>query len=246
MSIESDKLVIARLSDAVKMTDIKNIPSFLGFLNEREFSVCKSTLDKQRIKYAFFGGYADALRVFIAVLPDWADEVQFPFSCLKISFKSQYSLSHRDFLGAFMALGIEREKLGDILVKEGEAYVFVSNSIEQYCIQNISKIGSVGVDVSVFEGQIHVEQSFEEILKTIASDRADCVVAALCNLSREKAKDFILSGNLIVNHVICESVTMKIKSSDVLSVRGKGKFIVSAIEDKTKKGRLKLNLKKYI
>ena len=246
MSIESDKLCLARLSDAIKMADIKNIPSFLGFLNEREFSICKSFLEKEHIKHSFFGGYSDALRVFVAVLPDWADDVRFPFVCLKFEFKSTYSLSHRDFLGTIMSLGIERDKVGDILVSEGNAFVFVSKSVSDFCIENISKVGGVGVSISLYEGEVLRNQGFEEISTTIASDRADCVVGAICNLSRERAKEFILSGNLIVNHIICESITMKIKNNDVLSLKGKGKFIVLNLDDKTKKGRTKLILNKYL
>ena len=246
MSIESDKLVIARLSDAVKMTDIKNIPSFLGFLNEREFSLCKSYLEKERVRFSFSGGYSDAERVFIGILPDWADEADFPFSCLKLSYKQEYNLSHRDFLGTLMSLGIERDKVGDIVVREGESFVFVSDTVVKFCTENIAKVGGVGVEISLYNGNLDVGIKFEEILKTIASNRADCVVGAICNLSRVRAKEFIISGNLIVNHIICENVTKSVKTGDVLSVRGKGKFIVSSIDEKTKKGRLKLSLKKYL
>ena len=247
MSIESDKLLSARLSDAIKMTDIKNIPSFLGFLNEREFSYCKSYLSKEHIKHSFFGGYDNAEKVFIAILPDWADEeVDYPFCTLKFTYKKEYRLSHRDFLGSLMALGIERDKVGDILVCEGVCYAFVAESVKKYCLENITKVGSVGVDVCITNEKVIALREFEEVSKTIASSRADCVVGAICNLSREKAKEFILSGNLIVNHIVCESVTKEIKSGDSLSVRKHGKFIVISIDEKTKKGRLKLSLKKYL
>lgn len=246
MSIEADKLVIARLSDAVKMTETKNIPSFLGFLNEREFSVCKTYLESNRIKFSFYGGYDNADRLYISVLPDWADEADYPFDCLKFEFKKEYTLSHRDFLGALMSLGIERDKIGDILVKQGKAYAFVSKSVADYCIESISKIGRIGVSVGFTDEKVTADVRFEEIQKTIASNRADCVVGAICCLSREKAKEFILNGNLIVNHIICESITKEIKTGDVLSLRKKGKYVVFSINEKTKKGRLKLSLKKYI
>ena len=246
MSIEANKLVIAKLSDAVKMTDTKNIPSFLGFLNEGEFSVCKTYLERERIKYSYYGGYSEADRVYIAILPDWADETDYPFSCLKFTYKKEYSLTHRDFLGALMSLGIEREKIGDILVNKGVAFVFVSDSIVKYCIDNITKVGSIGVKIEVTDEKVIFDIKFEELNKTIASNRADCVIGAVCNFSREKAKEFILSGNLIVNHTICESITKEINNGDVLSVRKFGKFIVCSIDEKTKKGRLKLSLKKYI
>jgi len=245
MSIDSDKLVIARLEDAIRMAETKSIPSFLGFLNSYEFSVCKSMLDKNHIKYIFSGGFNDAERVYISILPDWADDVEFPFTALKFEYKSIYSLSHRDFLGTLMSLGIERDKVGDIIVNSGEAFAFVSNKIAPFCIENITKVGGVGVKVSIFDGEVCSNTDFEIISKTVASDRADCVVGAICNFSREKAKEFILSGNLIVNHIVCESISKTICTDDVLSIRKFGKFVVLSIDEKTRKDRNKLILKKY-
>ncbi len=246
MAIESDKLIFARIKDAIRMTELKNIPSFLGFLNELEFSICKTFLDKERINHSFFGGYDDAERVFVAILPEWAETVEYPFSCLKFSYKNIYELSHRDFLGAIMSLGIERDKVGDIIVKNGETFVFVCKSIERFCLENISKVGSVGVEISLFNDNVEIDRKFETIYKTVASNRADCVVGAICNFSREVAKECISSGNLVVNHIVCENATKLIKKDDVLSIRKKGKFIVCEIDEKTKKGRLKLTVKKYI
>ena len=145
-----------------------------------------------------------------------------------------------------MSLGIERDKIGDIVVNKGESFAFVSKTIADFCMENIRKVGGVGVEVSVFDGEVSKNVNFEIITKTIASNRADCVVAAICNCSRENAKEFILSGNLIVNHILCESVTKQICTNDVLSVKRQGKFIVESIDEKTKKGRNKLILKKYV
>ena len=246
MSIDSEKIVSARLEDAIRMAETKNIPSFLGFLNNYEFSVCKSILDKRYIRYSFSGGFDEAERVFISILPDWADSVEFPFVALKFEYKSIYNLYHKDFLGTLMSLGIERDKIGDIVVKQGEAFAFISSKIASFCVENITKVGGVGVVVSVFEGEFDFDLKFETLTKTIASNRADCVVGAICNFSREKAKEYILSGNLIVNHVVCESISKTICKDDVLSIRKFGKFIVLSIDEKTKKGRNKLILNKYI
>ena len=246
MSLESDKLIFARIKDAIRLTELKNIPSFLGFLNNLEFSICKSYLDKEKIKFSYFGGYDEAERVYIAILPDWVEKADYPFVCLKFSYKSIYELSHRDFLGALMSLGIERNKIGDIIVKNGESFVFISESLMSFCLDNITKVGTVGVEISICEDEIVIDRKFDIIHKTIASNRADCVVGAICNFSREKAKEYILSGNLVVNHIVCENVTKQINKDDVLTIRKKGKFIVCEIDENTKKGRLKLTVKKYI
>lgn len=246
MSINSDNLIKAKLSDAVEMMELKNIPSFLGFLNEREFSVCKSILEKGGIKYSYFGGYESADRVYLAILPDWAQSVEYPFRALKISLKMSKPLSHRDFLGTVMSLGISREKVGDILCFEDKAIVFVSDSIASFCKDNISCVGGVGVEVEITDEKIEFSPNFEEIRTVIASERADCVIGGITHLAREKAKNFILSGNVIVNHTLCESITAKIKAGDVLSVKGYGKYIIDSIDDKTRKGRTVLICKKYL
>ncbi len=246
MSLDSDELLKARLEDICNETYTKNIPTFLGFLNEVEFSVCKTMLDSNHIKYTFWGGYDQAVKKYVCVLPDWADTADFPFSCIRFDFNSNYSLSHRDFLGKLMSMGLSREKIGDIIVNEGNAFVFLANSIASFCVDNISKVGSVGVSASVCEGPECHTKEFLSIRKVVSSKRADCVVSAICNFSRQKAKEFILSGKLIVNYKVCENISQLVNTSDVLSVRGYGKFIVNCIDKTTKKERIVLELDKYM
>ncbi len=246
MSINSDNLIKAKLSDAVKMMELKNIPSFLGFLNEREFSACKKNLENRHIKYSFYGGYENASRVFIAVLPDWEDKPDFPFKTVKFLIKAEKNLTHRDFLGTIMSLGISREKVGDILVKNNTAYAFVSESVAEFVVQNVIKVGGAGVEVEFADEIPDFSPEFEEYRKVVASNRADCVVGGITNLSREKSKNLILGGNLIVNHLACASVTVKINSGDILSLKGYGKFIIENIDEKNKKGRIVLKYKKFL
>ncbi len=246
MSFDSDELLKARLKDICSQTNIKNIPTFLGFLNEVEFSLCKSILEANHIKHTFWGGYDQAVKKYICILPDWAHTADFPFSCVRFDFNSNYSLSHRDFLGKLMSMGLSREKIGDIIVNEGNAFVFLANSIASFCVDNISKVGSVGVSASVCDApEIHTKE-FLSIRKVVSSKRADCVVSAVCNLSRQKAKEFILSGKMIVNYKVCENTSQIICDSDVLSLRGYGKFIVKSTSGTTKKDRIVLELDKYI
>lgn len=246
MSFDSDEFLKARLKDICSVTNTKNIPSFLGFLNEAEFSLCKTILDSNHVKYTFWGGHDQAAKKYICVLPDWAHTADFPFSCVRFDFNSNYSLSHRDFLGKLMSMGLSREKIGDIIVNEGNAFVFLANSIASFCVDNISKVGSVGVSVSVCDTpEIHTK-GFLSIRKVVSSKRADCVVSAICNISRQKAKEYILSGKLIVNYKVCENISQSISNLDVLSLRGYGKFLVKSIDKTTKKERTILELDKYI
>lgn len=246
MSFDSDELLKARLKDICNETNNKNIPSFLGFLNEAEFSICKTILDSNHIKYTFWGGYEQAVKKYVCVLPDWADTADFPFCCVRFDFNSNYSLSHRDFLGKLMSMGLSREKIGDIIVNEGNAFVFLANSIASFCVDNISKVGSVGVSVSLCDEPEIRQKEFLSIRKVVSSKRADCVVSAVCNLSRQKAKEFILSGKMIINYKVCQNISQPVADSDVLSLRGYGKFVVKSTSGTTKKDRIVLELDKYI
>ena len=90
------------------------------------------------------------------------------------------------------------------------------------------------------------EREYKDVFDTVASPRLDCIVAALANLSREKAKALIVSGQVMVNHIPEERTDITVGEGDVVTVRSYGKFRIESLADKTKKDRYKLIAKKYI
>ena len=125
----SDNLLIAKAHDAAVQTAKQNRPHFVGFLSENEsaavLAYVKSAAYRNEFgngeKYAFFGGHDNAERLIFAALPDWAesaDDITFPITAVKCSHRPGFSLSHSDYLGALMSLGIERDRVGDIIVGE--------------------------------------------------------------------------------------------------------------------------------
>ena len=111
---------------------------------------------------------------------------------------------------------------------------------------DISKIGRVGVDISDGINAPLPEAVFEETAVVVASLRSDCVVSALSGLSREKSADFIRAGNLTLNYESCGSVSKLLAQGDIISLRGYGKFVLCDEGVQTKKGKLRITLKKYI
>ena len=241
------ELIASRTADAVRLCDNGSFPKFFGFLRTEETSLVKSTADKLACRYAFFGGYPSAERVYFGAFPDWRDsfEEYFPISALTFRFREEDSLSHRHFLGTFMSLGITRESVGDILIEKGRAVAFFSKDVKTYVKENVTKVANVGVTISEdFELPLPGMSGFETITDTVASARLDCIVAALAKCSRNQAAELI-EGKLVSVNSICTEKTVKtIQSGDTITVRGKGKFIIESLDGRTKKDRIILIIKK--
>ena len=226
-----NELLKARIDDAVRIA--RRAPHFIGFLDPGERAEAEDYIKwNNQAEFMFFGGYEDAERSFLGVFPD---------------YKPQYELSHRDFLGSLMAQGITRSSLGDILIEKGRAVIFIKEELQDYIMTNISKIGKVGVTLTPgFEGELPVSHHFQEMSGVIASMRLDCIVAFLAGVSRDKAATLISSGLVTLNYREATSNSAAVNESAVISIRGKGKFIVDTIGPQTKKGRTIIKCRKYI
>jgi RNA-binding protein YlmH len=146
-----------------------------------------------------------------------------------------------------MALGIERDTVGDIIPLEKTATVFVNESISDFVISQIDKISSAGVVVERDEAaNVQVELKFLEKSETIASNRLDCVISALINCSRGKAVEIIESGFVSVDGIEALKSTKCLTKGSKITVRKIGKFVVDGISDTTKKGRIVLKYRKYL
>lgn len=241
-------LLNARISDAV-VSASSGAEKYLGFLGISGASEALKAAEKAGVECRLFGGYDGAERTYAAFLPEWMDpsDAKFPISAVTFSFRECDSLSHRDFLGTLMGLGIERDTVGDILIEKGRAVVFVSNSILKFVLSECDRVGRVGVKLSEgAEFPFPGKGSFEEMSVTVASDRIDAVVAAICKCSRANSVSLISDGNVFINGIEVMKTTVSVKEKSNITVRGYGRFIIDSFAGSTKKGRLKINVKKYI
>ena len=157
------------------------------------------------------------------------------------------NLSHRDYLGALMGLGIERSKIGDILPEENGVlcHIFIAVELQDYIAYNFTNAGNYGISlafISLNDLMINRKTMLKESRKTVASLRLDCILAAALNLPRGKAADFIHAGKVTVNWEICENAARALKEEDVLSVKGFGRIYICRVEGMTKKGRIAIIL----
>lgn len=247
---DEGKLLDAKLRDAAFLADKRNTPQFTFFLDERERSYAEGRLRNFKdIEAVFWGGYENAERLCAGIFPcgQEVDETYFDISALTANFRKDVTLTHRDFLGTLMSLGLKREVIGDILVEEGRCVFFVKRDVEQYIIEQMCKVGGEGVSLSSgYEFPLPAGAKFENISSTVASARLDCIVKALTNTGRDAACTLIRAGRVTLNYNEELSSSAAVADGAKISVRGYGKFIIDQIGPQTRKGRLSLKARKYI
>lgn len=212
--------------------------------------------------YAFFGGYDGAERARLFCLPDYmlygetdpysaaVSAAEDFISVLRVTGSGYRELSHRDFMGSILSLGIKRGVLGDIIT-DGDAhgaYVFCDGKIAPFIAENLTKIASdtVRAEITALPHDFRVERKREPLSDTVASPRADAVVSALVRVSRERAKEIIAAGSVEVNYETLVKPDAEIAEGDIVSVRGSGKFLIVGIDELTRRGRIRLFAEKYI
>lgn len=240
--IAEDKLLLDKAYDAIYLAERRNIPRFLGFLNEHESLYVRQHLPKSA-DITFFGGYPDAVRLMMGAS---ADEDSFPITALEFCYREQDDLRHRDFLGALMAMGIRRDTLGDILTGKGRTVIFVRDDIVPFLLSDVDKIGRVGVKVGYADvDDLPIPDDIEELLFTLSSLRLDAFVAAAAHLSRDKAARLIKNELVMVDHVTDTEVSSQLKEGMTVTIRKHGKYVLTELRGTSKKGKLRLSVKHY-
>ncbi len=256
-----EKMFSARIEDLIRKADEKNVPCFTDFLTGRECEIVKTAALKFGAagRVVLFGGFDDAERRMAGFFPDYyfyadikPEELypEFPVKLLRIECSGFREHTHRDFLGSLLSLGVERCVIGDIIVAEKgfSADVFVIDRIAGYIAEELRLVGHDGVKVSVLEYSEAMTQNlrFEEISCTCASLRIDGVLSEVIGISRDKAEKALLSENVCLNYRSVTEKSREVKTDDVISVRGFGKFRISAIGDTNRRGRIRFTVQKYI
>lgn len=238
-----------QIKDAVRLSYLRGKPYFIGFLTSEELQLTIQELTAQDVKsYFVWGGFKGSERCLVGFIPPGFElrPEQFPIKSVKIQFPKQYELSHRDFLGALMSLGIKRSCVGDILISSGSAYVMLKSEISDYVISQLQKIGRVGVKLSCEEVPDLVFKDDIDLLNvTVSSLRLDNIISAVYNLSREKSSQAIKSGIVSVNHIIKQTLAYTVKQGETIVLKGRGKCVLEEMIGESKKGRKRLIIKKY-
>ena len=197
-----------------------------------------------------YGGGADSQRKIAAFARDEQlfDTADFPIVIVKAVYDTRFlqePLNHRDFLGALMHLSIRREMLGDIVVGDGEAYLFVQEKSASCVLRELDRVKRASVTLSVVEScPLSAAPTFTESVVTVSSMRLDCVVTQLMRCGRNTAADAIRQGLIRIGDAAAEKPDRMLKEGDELSIRGHGKYRIGAAAS-TRKGRLAVTILKY-
>ena len=195
-----------------------------------------------------YGGYDMAERV-VAGFGEDIENSDFPIKCLVISpvmRKFADKLSHRDFLGSLMNLGIKREMLGNIIVSDNCGYLLCLEQIADYIKNNLTRIKHTSVSVKEVDSlPENIIKEPEPVELVVSSLRLDVLISAVYKLSRSEASKLFSSGKIFVNSKLTENTSYQLKENDIISVRGFGRFIFSEQLRKTKKDRLIVEIRKY-
>jgi RNA-binding protein YlmH len=173
----------------------------------------------------------------------------FPVVCLCIASRGKFStpLTHRDYLGAVLNLGIARPMIGDIRIAENRAFMFCKNEIAPFIQEQLSMVGHTAVSCQMVQNTDDIpQQQYEIFSRSIASARLDNVVAAMTGKARGKAAELITQGKVVVDSTERSTVSYICKDGSIISIRGYGKFRLEIPEfSLTRKGKQKIQIYKY-
>lgn len=255
---EQEVVFKKRLQDLSRMAYFRNTTTFTDFLDLNELHIVHSFRpEESEIKIRFFGGYEGAERQIAAFLPDalsfeeeYENLIPYPIECIRISASAKkYSekLTHRDFLGALVHLGIDRSKLGDIVIKEESAYVFCHEQMTEFLMQNLTRVRHTNITIQKITNPKDLPKpELKPIQGTVASVRLDSMIALAFSTSRSSMLGLIEGGKVFVNGKMVVSNGHPLKDGDIVSVRGYGKFGFSGETRMTKKGRCSVTVYLYV
>lgn len=261
--IADDKILLSFLEEkAIKCSDC-NMITCSRFLDMHERSLASSLKLPQCIKRIFYGGFEDSERTVAVFFPDYAEvnssedaERYFesypedcPIKILEIT-KDKFSkpLGHRDYLGAVMGLGVNRDVTGDIIVNDMGCFMAVAENMADYIAENMSKAGRGTLTIKVkYPSEIKnlTKQEGMPDSFTVSSPRLDSIIKNGFGVSRDVAAESIEHGLVFVNDLECVKPDKKINNGDKITFRHKGRIIIENCDELSKKGRNIVKILKF-
>ena len=260
---EEDKILVAKILDKIQYASQKNQIQTTDFLDGYQQKIAQKVL--QQVKYQegiFYGGYEEAERKMLFLFPeklfallkeklqeDKMIQKEMKAITIKLPNDLKGKYRHRDYLSGIMKLGIKREKIGDILVREDGADILVQEEMLTYLLSNLSELTRfqkaeiLAKEISEIEV---VPIQLEEITILVSQLRLDVVVSELVHTSRTKVEEIIMQERVLVNYETKTKNATMLQVGDLLTIRGKGKFKVGEVICQTTKGKLRVKVERYM
>ena len=251
--MEERELTRKRLSELLKKSESAPYFIFTDFLGLMEQAIFHEIKKEYRgAKYSLFGGAEGTERVMIRFgdAQELGYEEPFPIVTVKaepVSMKFAERLTHRDFLGSTLALGIERSVLGDIIIRDNIGYIFVKEDMAEYIVDSLTRVRHTDVKLSVVDALPEGELYKTERRKLQAvGERVDALIAKLFSISRDDSLALFKKGLVFADGRQLVSPSYIPKENELISVRGHGRFIYRGYEGLTRKGKLNIIVDLYV
>lgn len=247
---KKEKIILTRVKDAALAQDYLH---FFDFCDEMLQMQITDILRKNHVDYFWYGGFDDAARKMLCIVPDYLSEtirepeaLEWPMMAARFSMDFEYN--HRHVLGELMSLGIARNCIGDIHVGGDETQVIFHEKIYLFLRNNFTRIRGKRIVPSFYPSpEIRAyAPKFEEKIITVSSPRIDAVIDRIWGISRQGAAEAIHQKRLRVNYREIRKKDLSVKPGDIISFRGKGKAKVSDFVGVSKKGKQRIKIERYI
>ena len=247
----TDEMTLRHLLDLCRKSEKTGQWQYSAFLNPAEQDDLLRSPEAAGFSFFLDGGYEGAERKILAAGSETEQgPPAIPLSVIAvepISEKFAEKLTHRDYLGAILGLGIERSLIGDILVRDRRAWFFCLSPAADMIASSLTQVRRTAVSAAVTPRDIpELQASYAPLRLNVASERLDAVTAAFAGLSRGQAEKLFGAERVFVNGRTITDRSTRLKEGDVLSVRGFGKAVYDGVEHETRKNRIWVRMRKYV
>ncbi len=248
-----ERVVLARALDQMERAEKRSLAGTTQFLSPSHRASLEILLDHcGHPRHLFSGGYEEAERTVCVFLPDWQEAEEWEPSESLAAVRADYSptaeLTHRDLLGGLMGTGLVREKIGDILVREGSAQIVTLRETLPILLSQFVRAGRYPLTVQEIPLTELTPLPGKKVLirDTVPSLRLDAVLSAGFSLARGKASALISAGRVSVNHRECTRGDRLLAEGDILTCRGLGRCALKTIGGTSRKGRIIIELERNL
>lgn len=255
---QGDKMCLAQVLDKIEISKVKGRIDSTDFLDMYQVSLVESFLKKNKIEqYKLFGGYEDSERKILITYPESYTEEMLQKNYnkflkvvrIELPEEEHGKYAHRNYLGGIVKLGLKREKVGDILVaNEGADIVVVSDFAEvlEKELPSLTRFENSKISITEISNLKKKEIKIENIEIIVPSLRLDNIVSDLARTSRSKASQIIAQERVFINGKNETKVSKQVKLGDIITIRGKGRFIIKDFKGTTRSGRTVVLIEKYV
>lgn len=254
-----DKLLISKLFDKLDLCEKTGKVQTTDFLNELEQNIVSRVINMIGVDNCFlYGGFDGSDRKIVIVFPEKMRDVfergNFKYDTIFSVFRIHVpevdgkNFNHSVYLGGIIRLGIKREKIGDIIVEDDTADIVIKKESEKYLVGNLktlTRFRDADISTISLSDICKAEKKFEEFKLITSSLRLDNMVSELAKTSRSKANEILEQERVFVNYEMEKKNTKMLRQNDIITIRGKGKFIIDEIAGNTKKGNFVIIVRKY-